>query len=87
MTEIIPRTTSIVLDTQGLTIWASDPEHDTYTGISNPFMQRVGVFVNPAHVHLFISWSDFSEWLLSEQRTIEECWILGAELSDEERKP
>lgn len=79
-------TTNIVIDIVGCTIWAEDLSHDTFGTIANPFKDRVATFLDTGHVHMFDRWGAFTSWLVENRIVVAECAILGAELSDEERK-
>lgn len=78
-------TTNIVIDTVGLTIWAEDFSFDTPEDWTNPFRERAGFFINRNHVRVFPDPGAFTTWLLERQARVGRCWMLGAELSEEER--
>ena len=78
-------TTNIVIDVEGRTIWAEDFNFDTPDAWTVPFRDRAGVFIDKDHARLFTTMREFTEWLQERSAIVEECWILGATLSDEER--
>lgn len=80
-------TTDIVIDTVGLTIWAQDFGFDTPEDWTNPFRERAGVFISRNHVRVFTDMGAFTTWLHEAGAVVDQCWMLGATLSDEERVP
>ena len=80
-------TVNIVIDTERGRIWVEDKAHDTFPHIAkDPFLDRVGRFIDRDHVHLFASMRDFTFWSHAEDVAVDKCWLLGETLSDEERE-
>lgn len=80
-------TTDIVIDTVSLTIWAADCSTTTPACFTHPFRSRAARFIDADHVRVFTNMTDFTVWLQDIGAIVANCWMLGAELSDEERGP